>query len=304
MDALPPWPLVEDVLRTLVLPAFAAAAVVLVAVCLLCKAPAWRAAGGALALAAGLAAGNHFRKLLEWWPADVPASEDIAAGVMARGWAALLPVTLAALGGGLLALLSEKKLAWPAGLVIRLLTAACCLWWLTEALEPWTEQRTFRVMAAGTALCWEALRWTAAQSPRRLPPAALTILWGASAAAVLIFAHSARFSDLAVLMTASLAGAGLVSILWKVDTGPLLAGPAVFLPALLLAGAVNTYSEVPRQAFAAVAFAPCALWLLRLPPLRHLPAPALTVATVLLVLIPCAAGVILAAWAEDLDFDL
>ncbi len=304
MDALPPWPLVEDLLRTLVLPAFAAAAVVLATVCLLTKSPALRAAGAALALAAGLAAGNYFRKLLVWWPPDVPASEEMPAGVMARGWAALLPVTLAALAGGLLSLLSEKKLGWPAGFVLRLLTAACCVWWLAEALEPWTARQTFMMTAAGAIVSWEALHRAALRTAGRMPLTAAGVCWGAAAAAVLIFAHSARFSDLAVLMTASLAGAGLVSVLWKVDMAPLFAGPAVFLPALMLAGAVNTYSEVPLQAFAAVAFAPCALWLLLLPPLRRLPAPALAAVTVLLVLIPGAAGVAMAAWAEDLDFDL
>ena len=66
MDGLPPWPVIEDLLRTLVLPASGAAAVVFAVVCVLCKRADVRIAGGALALVAGLAAGNHFRELLDF----------------------------------------------------------------------------------------------------------------------------------------------------------------------------------------------------------------------------------------------
>lgn len=50
---------------------------------------------------------------------------------------------------------------------------------------------------------------------------------------------------MAVLMTATLAGLGFVAALRKSDTTSLFTGPATFLPTLMLAGAENTFSEVP-----------------------------------------------------------
>ncbi len=300
MDSLPPWPLIEGMLRSLVLPAFATAALVLAAVCILTKSVSIRMAGGAVALTAGLALGNHFRELLEWWPRD-EAGQLLPAP--ARGWPALLPVAVTAAGGGLLAVALSLRIHRLAGVALRLLTAAGCSWWLTEAFAPLTEARTFVLLFAGTALTWEALLFAAGRIPGCISLLALTIPWGGAAAAVLIYSHSARFSDLAVLMTASVCGIGLIAALWKLELAPLFAAPAVFLPVLLLAGAANTYSEVPVSSFACVAFAPCALWLLLLPPLRRLPARALLAVAVVAVTIPCIAGVVMAARVETLDFD-
>ena len=51
-----------------------------------------------------------------------------------------------------------------------------------------------------------------------------------------------------------------------------------------------------------VALAPCALWLLRLPPLKRLPVRAFAAMAVVAVLVPCAVAVAMAAWKENLDF--
>jgi hypothetical protein len=300
MDSLPPWSLIEEMLRMLVLPALAAAAVALALVCAATRSVPLRLAGGGIALVAGLAVGNHFRELLKWWPVDEGCKLPWC---LERGWAALLPVTVAAVAGGLLAAIASLKVHRLAGLGIRLLTAAGCSWCLADTLEPLSLERSFALLFAGTALTWEALLFAAGRGPGRISLPALTIPWGAAAAAVLIYAHSARFFDLAVLMTATLCGVGLITALWKLEPASLFAGPAVFFPALMLAGAANTYSEVPVRAFACVALAPCALWVLLWPRLRRLPAPVLAAVAVLLVLIPCIAGVVMAAQVESLDFD-
>jgi hypothetical protein len=88
VDSLPPWPLLESMLLTLVLPAFAAAAVVLAIVCLATKSANARTIGAAAALIAGLAAGSFFRDLLDWWPFDA-APDDESSLTLARGWPAL-----------------------------------------------------------------------------------------------------------------------------------------------------------------------------------------------------------------------
>jgi len=62
---MPPWSLVEEMLRSLVLPAFAGAGLVLAVVYEVTRSVTARLTGGAVALVAGLADGNHFRELLE-----------------------------------------------------------------------------------------------------------------------------------------------------------------------------------------------------------------------------------------------
>ena len=130
----------------------------------------------------------------------------------------------------------------------------------------------------------------------------LVIPWGLAAATVLIHAHSARFCDLAVLQTATLAGIGLIAALRRLDVAALFASPAVFFPALMLGGTANTFSEVPAVSFILVALAPCALWTLRLPPMRRWSGRALAIAAIVAVLVPCAVAVALAMRAETLDF--
>ena len=131
---------------------------------------------------------------------------------------------------------------------------------------------------------------------------ALAIPWGMAAATVLIHAHSARFCDLAVLQTATLAGIGLIAALRRMDVTALFAGPAIFFPALMLGGAANTFSEVPAASFILVALAPCALWILCLPSMRRWSGRTRVAAAIVAVLVPCAVAVALAMRAETLDF--
>jgi hypothetical protein len=304
MHRLPPWSLIEELLRTLVLPAFAGAALVLAVICAVTKREGVRVAGGALALLVGLAAGNHFRDLLEWWPAAIPEGDQPGParwGSLERGWPALLPVTAAALALGLLATSISNWAGRLGGVVARAVIAAGVAWWLVEALPPISKAGTLALLLTGTVLNHEALLFAASRTLRRVSLLALTVPWCATAAVVLIFAHSARFADLAGLMAASVCGVGLAAALWKLDPAALFVGPAAFLPPLVLAGAANTFSEVPVAAFACAAFAPCALWLLSLPRLTRLSGPALAAAAIMAVLVPCAAAIVMAASTEEID---
>lgn len=289
MDSLPPWPVVQSMLLTVVLPGFGIGAGLLAGVCAATRSETVRWIGGALALAGGLALGNFTRGLLPWWSLE-------------PGWPSLFPATFAAVGGGVIAALASSTRGWRWGVALRFTTAAGCAFWLAPAGPLPARLGWFVLLFAGSSLHWEAFRRHGSSSLGRGALPMLAIPWGAAAATVLIYAASARFCDLAVLFSATLAGVSLVAILRRLDVTALFGGPAVFLPALMLAGMTNTFSEVPAASFILVALAPCALWSLHLPPLRHWSGRALGAAAVVAVLIPCAVAVALALRAESLDF--
>ncbi len=289
MPPLPPWPLVQSLLVSLLLPSFVAGGVLMAGIGRVTPSARARMAGTALALAAGLAAGNFFRELLPW-------------GSLEPGWSSLFPASLLTLGGGVFALLFSARAGGRWELPIRVGTAALGAAWLTPGGPILMRLGTVLLLAAVTVLNWEALHRLGNKGVPPSPLLALVIPWGGAAAGVLIYAHSARFSDLAVLMTSSLCGVGAVAILRKLDLMGVCGAPALFFPALLLGGATNTFSEVPNASFALVALAPCALLLLRVPPLRHWSGSTHPAAPVVALLVPCAVAIVLAMRAESLDF--
>ena len=289
MDSLPPWPEVQSMLLSVVLPGFAVSAGLLGGVCAATRSETGRMIGGALALAGGLAAGNFTRGLLAWCPLEL-------------GWPGLFCGTLLAIGGGSVSALASTRWNVRWGLALRLITVGGCAYWLAPIGPTWSRLGFIALLFGASALNWEAFRRCGIQSLGRGALLALAIPWGGAAATVLIHAASARFFDLAVLLTATLAGVGLIAALRKLNVAALFAGPAVFLPALMLGGLANTFSEVPAASFILVSLAPCALWSLRLPPLRTWSGRTLAVAAVVSVLIPCALAVALAMRAESLDF--
>ena len=289
MDSLPPWPVVQSMLLTVVLPGLAVGTGLLAGVCAATRSETARMIGGALALAGGLALGNFTRGLFRWWSLEV-------------GWPSLFPATLAALGGGVVAAILSARLGWHWGLGLRLITAAGCAWWLTPANPPLSRLGFFILIFAGGALDGDMFRRHKVQSLEPIALLALVIPWGLAAATVLIHAHSARFCDMAVLLTATFAGVALVASVRKLDVATIFAGPAIFLPALMLGGAANTFSEVPLASFILLALIPCLLWSLCLPPMRHWSGRTLVTAAAMAVLAPCTVAVILAMRAETLEF--
>lgn len=313
MESLPPWPMVQSLLLTVVLPGFGIGAGGLALTCAATRSETGRVIGGALALIGGLALGNFARGLLPWWSQE-------------GGWPSLFTATVFAVIGGVLAALillrfgstagapgiapyESKTIPEPSnalrsrfGLALRLFTVAICAWWLAPADSSWIRAGWLLLLFTSSALHWEAFCRVGVPILGERTLLAISIPWGMFAATVLIYAASARFFDMTVLMTATLAGLGFVTALRKIDTAALFAGPAIFLPALMLAGAENTFSEVPVASFILVAVAPYALWLLRLPPLLGWSKRARTIAVIVAVLAPCAIAVALALRAESLDF--
>ena len=289
MDSMPPWPVVQSLLLTVVLPGFAVGAGLLAGVCIATRSESSRLIGGALALAGGLALGNWARGLLPWWSLEL-------------GWPSLFPATLAAIGGGVVAELASSAQGWRRGLGLRFVAVAGCAFWLAPSGTPRAHLGFFVLLFAASALNWEVFRRGEVQGFGRVTLLALAIPWGIAAATVLIHAHSARFCDLAVLQTSTLAGVGIIAARWRLDVTALFVGPAIFFPALMLGGAANTFSEVPGASFILIALAPCALWCLRLRVFRRLSDRSRAATAVVAVLVFCVVAVVLAMRAETLDF--
>jgi hypothetical protein len=280
---MPPFPLVQDVLLHVILPAAGIAFAVLV----LLKSIAGKAVSGpgaAVGLAGGFCLANHLRGLLPW----LPDGYD---------WHWLLWLGLAALVAGTVANLPGRSRVglWLAALV------GSGLWVLTPAelrTAPWWSVPVFASVVFGT--------WAAAdeQANRLGGPAvplwlALTCL---AAAIVVIHAGIARFMDLALVLASALSAIALASCWRAGNTGSVAGCACLVVAGLMLAGWQESYSAVPPASFALVAGAPLTLSLTLIGPLSRLsPWPRFALQTVIL-LIPLATAVILAARAETLAF--
>ncbi len=148
MDSLPPWSVVQALLLSVILPGFVVAAALLAIVAAATSSERARCIGAGLALAAGVVAGNSSSELLSWWPLEF-------------GWPSLLPATVAALGGGIIAaIVSSSHCKWYWGPLLRLLVMAGCVCWLTPLSTPPTPARHWLciLLFAGCVLNWEAYR--------------------------------------------------------------------------------------------------------------------------------------------------
>lgn len=291
--------MVEETLRTLVLPAFAVAAGLFVVVCAATPSRVVRTVAAVLALLGGLAAGNEYGGMLHWWP--VESDDAVARWPLAQGWAGLLPLTaVAVLAGAVAALFPERRRWWAPGL--RMLVATACAWWLAQAWEPVSRVAAASLLFAAMTLNGEALLHISRRCQDASPMPLLAGICGMAAATLLIFAHSARFFEIAVLMTVVTGGMALAAWFSKADMAVPAAALAVFFPGLLLGGAANTHSQVPEAAFALAALAPCMLWLLAIPPVGRRTGRGIAIAATVLVLIPCVTAVVLAAQKERLEF--
>jgi hypothetical protein len=249
--------------------------------------------GAALGLAAGTGLGMWSRGTLAL-PGD-------------SSWSRLPWLALVALAVGLVARAPflPGTLRW----VLRALAAAGSAWWLFPV-----EIRTETVwlapaLAAVMLALWALLEPMAARPPGGSVPLVLALA-AFTAAGVLIHAGSARLTDIAVVLSASLCAIALVAWLRGGDAGGAVPGAALLLPGLVLIGQQETFSEVHWLAFALPAFAPFALVLTL--PLRGLK-PATTTGNrqglwlgalrLVLVLIPLVAALMIAMAAGPLEFE-
>ena len=100
-----------------------------------------------------------------------------------------------------------------------------------------------------------------------------------------------------------LVGIGVVAVAMRATTGAATAAVVIVVPALLLSGWHDTYSEVPTSSFALAALSPLALAPSLLPVWRRNQRKGLWAVQVVLVLLPLAGAVLLAAQNESLDYE-
>ncbi|WP_010584640.1 hypothetical protein [Schlesneria paludicola] len=129
-----------------------------------------------------------------------------------------------------------------------------------------------------------------------------TVVASFAAATILIHAHSARLTDAATMLMAATGGLATAALWRGGQTASAAPIGAVFLPAILLAGYHETFSEVPTTAFLLPAVAPLSAGLaLALPgPWRQSWRGLITIA--ICVGLPAMVSVALAMRAESLSF--
>jgi hypothetical protein len=318
---LPPWSEIWDAVRFLIVPSFGTSLLVMLV--------GRRLAGerysvivSALALAAGAIAGNCFREamtcrinsdrplnehdlraVLGWSLEGKPVAEPSASDQEteeppvppARYWLPWLA------GLGMLIDLLSRLVSPGAGWAARTAVAVLAGRLLTPAElridVPWAS------WALGLSIL---LEWAIIHSLARLwkdgsVAAALSVCL-AAAGVIILHAHSARLTDMALLFSVALAAISLVAWIWPVDTGGALCAATMFLPGLLLSAQQETFSQVPWRGFLFVALAPIALLPMLHPRLARLNGRRRWVLAIILPLIPATWALIPAAHAEELQF--
>ena len=147
---------------------------------------------------------------------------------------------------------------------------------------------------------WAILKPLARRSPAGLPLALALAALGGSV--VLIHAHTARLCEAALVLAAVLAGLALVGGVKRADAGGAVAGVAVLLPGLLLAGQTDTFSDVALASFALIGLAPLALAPALLVPPTRAGGWRFALLLVALTAVPAGVAVALAVRAESLDY--
>jgi hypothetical protein len=303
--SLPPTALVLETLGQFALPAAGGAAFVYVLFLALGR---WAAAlGSAAAVIVGYSTANFnfaaleyegtFR-LIPWRPNELSTWHSLPRAALVLTGVGLLSRWL-----GLLAtrFVPERRwwvpnlLVWLPRWVAILIVGS----WLIPA--PLAQDYLWIKPALGAAMLFS---WIAVDGAARGGASADAILGMAAAffaaAIVIIFAHSTRFMDIALVLSAALVGVGLAAHAAKADASGAVPAAIGFLPGLMLNARYQTESLVPVASFWLVALAPLA-WL----PLSHpwiaRQSPALLrIARLVLLIIPLAIAVALAMKYESL----
>jgi len=272
-------------------------------------------AGGAIAMAAAFLAGNHFRGAVEFrldperplapaeliraaWRAVTATSESGIVLPPAYYW---IPwIALFGAFAGIAA--GHRRVAGVPGWLIRAAAATVA----SRLLVPPATRQEF-------VWLWPALtitivaNWFVLENLIRDSSAAwLELGLGGvflSGSIVLIHAHSARFTDIALILAAGSAGIAIIAAWRRCRLGGTAPIAATVLPGLMLAAQQSTFSDVPAEAFVLIAMAPLALI-----PLIFIRSAGrvgwkFPIAGWILLLIPATIAVILAVRAETLAFE-
>lgn len=256
-----------DMLLYAQLPALGMAAAVMAAVVLLCgtkQAPL----AAALGLTAGAALGLCLRDAVRLTGSDIPWSELPSAllGLCLREAPALvsgdsswnyLPWTaLAALWvGRMLRLLDVQPIVdWSLRAALALVIA-----WVVIPLNTRRELDWLAPAFAALVLAlWALLERLATELPDGSVPFCLALVF-CNVGMVLIYAHSNRLMEVALVLGCALAGIAAVAWWRQADTSGAMPAAAVMLPGLLLVGQQSTFNEMPWYTFALPAVAPLLL---------------------------------------------
>ncbi len=254
MSELPPRAEVIDALRYAVAPAVGATLAVagVAGVSLWKLTPYWRRsmpAASVLALAAALAAGNHFRAALPWEPG-------------AAWWHLAGP----AVGLALLAELLAR--VWPAvGQLLRGLVAGIAAAAFTPPEWQAEAQWTFPLLAAVLAAEWGVLVAVGRRHGGGTTCLAMAVAAG-GAGAVLLHHNVLRFCDVATFVQVSLVALAGLAWLSRTDASAAAAVAVVPVVGVLMLGRFLSESAVSWGSFLAVGLAPLALALLLAVPRR------------------------------------
>lgn len=297
----PPLPPSEDVyaaFKVTVLPAAGAAAFT----CALVLAVDRRlgALASALAILAGLAYANLTELRLPWNP-DPAKSVSVAWEWLPRAVILLVAVGLVSRWLGL-ALNRWQWLATPAVWLPRLAATILVAFWLVPERvrepEPWL----LPGLAAVAFLDWLILDGLARALDATLPFDLAAMMIAASV--VILYSHSARFMDVAVMAGAAFFAIGLVARAARpVDMSGAVPASVALLPGLLLSTHVSTESLVPKSAYLLVALASLALAPSLIPALARRAGPLAMIFRFAILLIPLILAGILAGRVETLPWE-
>ena len=309
---MPPLPPVKDVLDALqhtALPAAAGAALVASAFLAVGR---WAAAlGSAAAVVVGFGWANYTFDALAWANTgrDIPwVAEDGAPAWhrMPRAALILIGVGLVSRWVGLLAArrLDERRrwaatlFTWAARVGVVAVVAPGLVPASAAAEFIWLRPALVAVMLA----LWVSLDNTARDRAGTEVAGYLATAFLA-AGMVLLYAHSARFMELAVMCGCAAFGVAVVAFPTRADTSGAVPLGVVGLSALMLHGRLSLDSQVPLASFCLIAVAPLALLPFLAPVVARQPRYVVVPLRALLVLGPLVAAVVLAAQHEQLAFE-
>ena len=294
----PPLADVLDAVQHVMLPAAGASAFVFAAVLLLGR---FANLGAALAVCAGLVAGN-------WEKVPMPAVPTASAWTHLPGYAFDLLVIglltqLATRGGDQPGVLSpSRRLLVGVKWLVRSATVAYCANAVIPADPGFDRRQCYSLFVVGSLALWFALdRLAECGNPAEALalPALVALLGGG----VFLYAHSASFMDMATILGSALLGVAVVAGGVKVDARGAIPTFVGLFPGLLLSGRALTTSEVPAASFVLVAVAPLTLLPWAVPRLSRRTGPWPRVLRFVSVLTPLVVALILAGRVETLPWD-
>jgi MFS family permease len=319
---LPPTELILGALHNGIIPAAGGAALVL---CLFLLAGRWAGAlGSAAAVVVAFLAANYTlanvgfgdkqtwentHRLIPWKTVQDPEVNTPGWHWLPRMALVLVVVGLLSRWAGLLAARYSPERNWWVANVLVWVPRAAAVWavsaWIasgTAASGPeWDQLRP--QLAVTMFLLWVTLDGLARAWPGGQVPAYLALVLMAGGM-LLLYAHNARFMEMAVLVGSAMFGVGIAAGVGKADASGSIPAAVAFLPGLML-GARPSFPEsnVPAASFWLLALAPLALSPFLIPALSRKNGLIALAARIVLLLIPVVVAIVLAAQNEQLAFD-